>query len=410
MRKSNPKFAFTDIRRISIACRGVSSGPFELSERICLLLLMMVLMLMLSLLLAAPGNTCTRAYGEVPAVTASSNGTHLLKMLFLHVPRSGGSTICGQWKKLGMSSSNTNCWERNDGPEWIYPLVSKTHGPRSVIEPTCADRIEGDPPFTMLERYLDTAKSGKALFCGSSTLYVTVLRDPVNRCLSHVAMYARISPPRTFSTMIKELSPKTFIRTIETLESSEPFSTLGKTRVMRVLFPHVAFTPTNECANDQRYSACWETELRHIAAFTSSYLVRMLLGKRLGNEPLIGVPASNVSSPGILNDATNVLRRFDAVLFFEDIDNNHAVRVLLGVEQEFTQTLSKMEKRKTKSRPMPRLNRTPSRLFKDPFFRQLSQDVYLHWIELRSRNDIALYKSFKRVGLQERTTANFWRR
>jgi len=100
------------------------------------------------------------------------------KHLNLHIPKSGGSSFCsiGRHSKYGPGiSSDTNCWERSH----FYPMWCLFHfGTRPKWE-SCKDMDASVPDFIMNENYLDYP------LCMQQRLYSILIRDPVDRAISH---------------------------------------------------------------------------------------------------------------------------------------------------------------------------------------------------------------------------------
>ncbi len=100
------------------------------------------------------------------------------KHLNLHIPKAGGSSFCsiGRHSKYGPGiSRDTNCWER----EHFYPMWCLDYfGTRPKWE-SCEVMDASLPDFIMNENYLDYP------LCMKQRLYSTLIRDPLDRAISH---------------------------------------------------------------------------------------------------------------------------------------------------------------------------------------------------------------------------------
>ena len=91
----------------------------------------------------------------------------------LHVPKSGGTTICQSVKKAGkLSTTKQNCWEGDFCPLWCCCGIPRPS--------TCANLAKLPYDFIMNENWFDE-------FCpDSDRVYSIVIREPVSRAISHV--------------------------------------------------------------------------------------------------------------------------------------------------------------------------------------------------------------------------------
>jgi hypothetical protein len=110
---------------------------------------------------------------------------------FLHISKSGGSTVCAAFRTVcgphftpaEEESMMTNCWIRGTGPQW--------EAPRKHQNLTCKETedIYSTNNITMLsnEGFLAGTSSDEPLnkLCNDRLLHFTLLRNPFSRTMSH---------------------------------------------------------------------------------------------------------------------------------------------------------------------------------------------------------------------------------
>lgn len=99
--------------------------------------------------------------------------------LFLHIPKAGGTSICSIAKKSEkeISLDANNCWER----EHFLPLWCCGKFEDRPFWQSCEDLDGALPEFVMDENFLDFP------LCMQQRIYSTLIRDPVDRAVSHRA-------------------------------------------------------------------------------------------------------------------------------------------------------------------------------------------------------------------------------
>lgn len=153
-------------------------------------------------------SACSRCTSCNPEHDSRVLGRHII----LHIPKSGGTTLCMGLKAAGRETGRSNgCWSPGDGPEWAAQKHSSTG------ERNCSARRAG-PRYAFIERHLDSFGAGgtrAALFC-DRVRYSVLLREPIARAVSHMHNYLSVygkvllnwvlgSPPRTVQRLLDEL-------------------------------------------------------------------------------------------------------------------------------------------------------------------------------------------------------------
>ena len=111
---------------------------------------------------------------------AAAHGTSECKAteeptIILHIPKSGGTTLCNALRRVNYCTGGhdvwarnalrkVKCWEPGDGPEWC--CVSA----RSTKEKTCAERCSSPKGYTMIDGHGPDGKSDTIL-CGSQICF-----------------------------------------------------------------------------------------------------------------------------------------------------------------------------------------------------------------------------------------------
>lgn len=109
--------------------------------------------------------------------------------LILHVPKTGGTTLCHLAKDSGFEvltdGRGVNCWdERRFYPLWIWgefwDRPSFDNGGRSGVAASFCESFDSElPQLVMNENYLDHP------LCTRERIYSILVRDPVERTMSH---------------------------------------------------------------------------------------------------------------------------------------------------------------------------------------------------------------------------------
>ena len=229
------------------------------------------------------------------------------RTLILHIPKSGGSTLCNALRRAERDISNstvssgerTNCWEPYDGPLWCCPNIV------SIEERTCQQRRMYNHQYAMIERHMDTdSKTGEVLLC-AGVKYVAILREPVSRAVSHVHHFVSVLP-RIRDWLFRTPSP-VVCRFFDHLDRISPYSDESGSLVKTVF-------GTNMKTNFKSL----EKDFYSINSFTSNYITRMVLGKSIGADDFT-LSRHAINAPE-LKKALNVLVRFDAVFKLESLD------------------------------------------------------------------------------------------
>jgi hypothetical protein len=123
-----------------------------------------------NLSLAAP--SCLSQHFDLFAAAFLSRPRH--RHLTLHLPKTGGTSLCKIVKDRGVMTSNgRNCWTGEFCPLWC--------GCTDPKPTTCTDLSQNEYDFVMNENWLDG-------FCDDDVgrVYSIMLREPVSRAISHV--------------------------------------------------------------------------------------------------------------------------------------------------------------------------------------------------------------------------------
>jgi len=282
-------------------------------------------------------------------------------VIILHVPKSGGTTICSALKSenrcIVQSNARSNCWVRSDGPEWCCFPHSK------LREKTCQERRSYPNGYTMIERYMDTdPATNRTLFC-SGIEYGIVIRAAVSRATSHVHHFLVKGPKNTnYRSDIRGM----FLRRTPTFVQS--------------FFDRLDATTANTKESMQlinntfgRHSDDLELACYKVNAFSSNYLIRMLLGRQLGDPPLLA--SSATITPEKVEAAKWALSQFDFILHTEQLVDDS----LAELEQDIFQfSISKSDNV---------ANHT------DKIYTTLNSPGYRRWFEKRNKWDAVLVEN-----------------
>mmetsp|Transcript_10464 Transcript_10464/g.21488 ORF Transcript_10464/g.21488 Transcript_10464/m.21488 type:complete len:369 (-) Transcript_10464:214-1320(-) len=129
-------------------------------------------------ILAMENRPCYKHYFDVFADHFLHRVKSVKKHVNLHIPKAGGMSLCSVARHSEYGSdipADTNCWER----QHFYPMWCLYYlGTRPKWE-SCEDLDESTPDFVMNENYLDYP------LCMQQRLYSTLIREPVERAISH---------------------------------------------------------------------------------------------------------------------------------------------------------------------------------------------------------------------------------
>ncbi|KAL7470827.1 hypothetical protein ACHAXS_011106 [Conticribra weissflogii] len=117
--------------------------------------------------------------------------TNTKRHLFLHVPKTGGTSICELAEKSGkevIRDNETNCWER----EHFWPLWCCYEFSARPSFGSCREFDGTLPEFVMNENFLDYP------LCMENRIYSTLVRDPVDRVISHQVHLRQLDQGNTF--------------------------------------------------------------------------------------------------------------------------------------------------------------------------------------------------------------------
>lgn len=138
----------------------------------------------------SPGNntSCYKQYLPMFVNYTLNRIRHVKRHINLHIPKSGGTSLCQLAKQYSNKNSkfttgNSGCWEGHFLPLWCNPAFVPG-GDRedwlSEADASFCDAMDTTlPTFVMNENYLDHP------LCTQQRLYSIVLRDPVDRVMSH---------------------------------------------------------------------------------------------------------------------------------------------------------------------------------------------------------------------------------
>lgn len=94
----------------------------------------------------------------------------------LHIPKAGGTSLCAMAKERWDNLTKWNCWDQ----DFFYPIwCCGTFQDRERVSCDAPNNISSFPDFVMNENYLDHP------LCLKNRIYSIVLRDPVERAMSH---------------------------------------------------------------------------------------------------------------------------------------------------------------------------------------------------------------------------------
>eukprot|EP00750_Incisomonas_marina_P016290 INCI19078.1.p1 GENE.INCI19078.1~~INCI19078.1.p1 ORF type:complete len:390 (+),score=67.00 INCI19078.1:390-1559(+) len=233
-------------------------------------------------------------------------------VVILHVPKSGGTTVCDVLKEAQQCIAESvpwgNCWVFTDGPEWCCDYRPPFIAAGGAREKSCDERRTFPKAFTMIERYMDTDNTtGRTSFCEGIT-YGIILRDAVARAASHAHDFLTRGPggPLAWRIALAELvrdAPAKVVQTFfDDLDSLPPLSA----RSQKLLNETFGF-----------WSEALERAAYKVNAFTSNYIVRMLLGRQLGDVPLLA--SSKTLTEEKMSAAWWTIDQFDFVLHLESL-------------------------------------------------------------------------------------------
>ena len=128
-------------------------------------------------------------------------------VMFVHVSKSGGTSVCQDARSDGCSTDGNNCWviELDDGPSWISPeAVSRpflfTDVPsmrKSWDVASCADRLQFSVNrglnFVAVENYLSAEMVGERA-CEREFVSLIYLRETLTRLHSHFRNTVKLWP------------------------------------------------------------------------------------------------------------------------------------------------------------------------------------------------------------------------
>ena len=319
------------------------------------------------------------------------------QVFILHIPKTGGTSLCGHMKKTGACVAESypswgNCWVVTDGPEWccdkVKPLLAY-----GQVEKTCTERRKYPAAYTMSERYMDTdPTTGRTLFCEGIT-YGVLVRDAVGRATSMLHHYLTKWPTKksgpselyayreALAALFVTRPPKQVQEFFDLLDTLPPFSAASR-RLVNHTFASVPMPPQLATAMAGgvegatqyffQYSEDLERHAYFVNAFTSNYLVRMLLGKQLGDEPLLA--SSLAINTAALENAKWAMDQFHFVLHSESLSTEAAA----GIEETVFQS---------------RVQVTDNRAEHDEFYELLLGPDFAPWLARRNQHDINIVNS-----------------
>ena len=149
-------------------------------------------------ILAMENPTCYVRYLPVFANYTRNRLNTVKNHLMLHIPKTGGTALCQEAKLLNkqVPEESVNCWERQHFyPMWCCGIFTDRKGwlddKDSANTTSVCDVLDHKLPlFTMNENYLDHP------LCLNNRIQSALLRDPIERVLSHVENLGRISEHR----------------------------------------------------------------------------------------------------------------------------------------------------------------------------------------------------------------------
>ena len=128
-------------------------------------------------------------------------------VMFVHVSKSGGTSVCQNARSDGCSTAGNNCWvlELDDGPSWISPeAVSRpflfTDVPsmrKAWGVDSCAERLQFSVArgltFVAVENYLSAEMVGESA-CEREFVGLIYLRETLTRLHSHFRNTVKLWP------------------------------------------------------------------------------------------------------------------------------------------------------------------------------------------------------------------------
>jgi Sulfotransferase domain len=151
--------------------------------------------------------------GVRPASADAAQGKPLLA--FVHIPRTGGGTVS--------TAIARNYSPRKDIGNFQRDPERARQGLANVVSKDAWKAVGGHTPFGLFRRYLS-----------ADTRYITVLRDPVDRVLSHYHFHAQAGDPPG------SLGPRKLRNTWETLLNHERLERAGGDQEDEILLENVA--------------------------------------------------------------------------------------------------------------------------------------------------------------------------
>ena len=115
---------------------------------------------------------CFEQHFDLFAHAFAIRTTKLCKILHLHIPKTGGTSLCSLAKENSLSTPGSFCWRDGFCPLWC--------GCSNLSPTTCQQIHQMQQELIMNENYLDYP------LCGEERLYSVALREPVSRAMSHV--------------------------------------------------------------------------------------------------------------------------------------------------------------------------------------------------------------------------------
>ncbi len=134
--------------------------------------------------LALENPSCYEHHFSAFANYTMSRLSSIKKHLSLHIPKSGGTSLCELAKLKNETVGDTNCWEKDHFlPLWCYNQFANGDRKEWTNEDnnnaaTCDEIVRLLPKFIMNENYLDYP------LCLRNQVYSILLRDPVDRVMS----------------------------------------------------------------------------------------------------------------------------------------------------------------------------------------------------------------------------------
>jgi hypothetical protein len=234
-------------------------------------------------------------------------------MYFLHISKSGGTAMCDLACRNGCRTphcgKNGNCWSRQakDGPIWEISndhewwMDSGVKLSRNAIYSNCLleerHLISKDWNFVANENYLFGGETtpNHVQVCSNQFLNVVVIRDPVERVISHMAHMQALYNKRQKKNIIFD-NVKKFVSDFQVVSSNYMSRILLGGKIFREL-DNTVLRSNHTLANEYLRLA-----KRHLSEFDVVIIMSDLFSNRAGNVLRRGLGWSDVDLKSIVGE------------------------------------------------------------------------------------------------------------